>query len=87
MSNDFGRNNDFMRNETRDARQSAGLSAHVGGGAAQRATPAAGLDPQRFGADQFNELLTTNLLSARPPEDFSRLFPHLEPVSLAVLGA
>ena len=80
MSNDLGRNDDFMRNETRDARRSAGLSAD---GAAQRAASAAGLDSRRVGAEQFNELLTNKLLSALPPEDFSRLFPHLEPVSLA----
>src|SRR5215218_2020157 len=80
MNNDLGRNNDFTRNETRGVRQGAGPSAN---GAGQRTTLAAGLDPQRVEADALNELLTNKLLSALPAEDFSRLFPHLEPVSLA----
>jgi CRP-like cAMP-binding protein len=73
MDNNFGRNNDYTRKETRDARQ--GFPADG----------AAGLAPFRHDAraDQLNELLTNRLLSALPAEDFSRLFPHLEPVSLA----
>ncbi len=80
MSNDLGRTNDYTRKPTPDARQGAGLPTDAG----QRANGAAGLDPFRHkaGADSINELLTNRLLSALPPEDFSRLFPHLEPVSL-----
>jgi hypothetical protein len=80
MSNDLGRNNDFMRQETRGAHQGGAPSAD---GVGQRATLAAGFDPRRVEADPLNELLTNKLLSALPPEDFSRLFPHLEPVALA----
>ncbi len=87
MDNDLGRSSDYTRQTARDNRQGhqaddAGQRAH---GAGQRAHGAAGLDPVRreAGADPLNELLANRVLSALPPEDFSRLFPHLEPVSLA----
>ncbi|HEX6184971.1 MAG TPA: Crp/Fnr family transcriptional regulator [Pyrinomonadaceae bacterium] len=79
MTNDLGRNNDFTRQETRGTHRGVTPSAE---GAGRRATSAAGFDPQRVEADPFNELLTNRLLSALPPEDFSRLFSHLEPVAL-----
>lgn len=80
MDNHLGRTNDYTRQTTRDARQ--GLPAD---GANLRAVGAAGLGHarQEAGSDQLDELLTNLLLSALPSEDFSRLFPHLEPVSLA----
>jgi CRP-like cAMP-binding protein len=82
MNNDLGRTNDYARTETREARQAP--SPH-GNGAGQRTPSAAGfgLDPQRVEADSLNGLLTNKLLSALPADDFSRLFPHLEPVALA----
>jgi len=82
MNNDLGRINEFTRHETRGTQQSPASPAD---GAGQRAFLAAGvgLDPLRVEADSLNELLTNKLLSALPPEEFSRLFPHLEPVSLA----
>ncbi len=80
MNNDLGRNNDYTRKETRVARQGNGFAAD---GAAHRAPSAAGADAGRVGADPLNELLTNRLLSALPAEEFSRLLPHLEPVSLA----
>lgn len=73
MDNNLGGTNDYTRKPTRDARQ--GLSADGAG--------RLGLDHQEAGAGPLNELLTNRLLSALPAEDFSRLFPHLEPVSLA----
>ncbi|HEX8502513.1 MAG TPA: Crp/Fnr family transcriptional regulator [Pyrinomonadaceae bacterium] len=79
MSNDLGRANEYTRTEARAARQP---SAGRPDGAGQRA-PSAGLGPQRAEADPLNQLLTNRLLNALPAEDFSRLFPHLEPASLA----
>jgi CRP-like cAMP-binding protein len=53
----------------------------------RRLTPEAPQDflgeRQPAGGEALNELLTNKLLSALPGEDFSRLFPHLEPVSLS----
>lgn len=84
MSNDLGRIKDYTRSEARDARQGTG---HAAFGAAQQAHAAApqGLarDGGRVETDPLNELLANRLLSALPAEDFSRLFPHVEPVSLA----
>lgn len=80
MDNDLGGTNDYTRETTRDTRQ-----AFQADDAGRRAHGAASLDPVRreAGADPLNELLTNRILSALPSEDFSRLFPHLEPVSLA----
>jgi CRP-like cAMP-binding protein len=80
MDNNLGRNNDYTRKPAHDGRHGAGLAADAG----QRAGGAAGLDTLRreAGSDALNELLTNRLLSALPAEDFSRLFPHLEPVTL-----
>jgi CRP-like cAMP-binding protein len=82
MNNDLGGNNSFKRDETRGAHTPPG---HTANGAGRHTSLAAGFgyDPQRDEAGALNELLTNKLLSALPPEDFSRLFPHLEPVSLA----
>lgn len=41
------------------------------------------LEPRSAEDDSLNLLLANRLLSALPAEDFSRLFPYLEPVSLA----
>jgi CRP-like cAMP-binding protein len=43
-----------------------------------------GHDAAKVGKDSLNELLANKLLSRLPTEDFSRIFPHLEPVSLSV---
>ncbi|MCA1622141.1 MAG: Crp/Fnr family transcriptional regulator [Acidobacteria bacterium] len=82
MNNDLGRTNDYARMQTREARQAP---APNGNGAGQRAPSAVGFgfDPQWVRADSLNELRANRLLGALPAEDFSRLFPHLEPVSLA----
>ena len=72
MNNDFGRNNGFTFDETSGAGQRASASSSFG--------PEAGRD----GAGALSGLLANRILSALPPEDFSRLLPHLEPVSLAV---
>ncbi|HEX8285228.1 MAG TPA: Crp/Fnr family transcriptional regulator [Pyrinomonadaceae bacterium] len=82
MNNDLGRTNDYTQKTTRDVRREPAPSAD---GAGQRANAAGAflLDPQRAGADPLNKLLTNKLLSALPAEDFSRLFSHVEPASLA----
>lgn len=75
MNNDLGRNKSFIGEEARVARTS---HAQAADGAGQHSFATA-----RVGADSLNELLTNKLLSALPAEDFSRLLPHLEPVSLS----
>jgi CRP-like cAMP-binding protein len=81
MTNHLSRNNDFTRQEMHAARRGGAPSADDAG---RRATSAAGFDPQRAETNSLNEFMTNKLLSALPPEDFSRLFPNLEPVSLVV---
>ena len=77
MENDIGKMNDYTRNQSRDTR--AGFPTD------NRSAPSAptGLGSGRTEGDALNLLLTNRLLSALPAEDFARLFPHLEPVSLA----
>ena len=69
MENDLGKPNGYIRKQSRDARPAA--------------APGFGLEPRRAGGEALNLLLTNRLLSALPAEEFARLFPHLEPVSLA----
>ncbi len=82
MNNDLSRTNDYTRKETRDARQPQAPSAD---GAVERAFAAAGsgLNTARVEGDPLNRLLANRLLSALPADEFARLLPHLEPVSLA----
>lgn len=84
MSNEFGRLNDFAR---RDASAVRRASSGPGGGAGEQLPPSAtnGLfrEARRGASEGLNDLLTNKLLSALPAEEFSRIFPHLEPVSLS----
>jgi len=80
MSKDFGRQNDYARKDSRDARESAAPPSTQQ--PAWMKAPGAGTAGQHEG-DTLNRLLTNKLLSALPAEDFARLFPHLEPVSLS----
>jgi CRP-like cAMP-binding protein len=78
MNNDLRRASEYARGDARTAREAAAYTqqpafARTGGAAAAGQHEGAGL----------NGLLTNKLLSALPSEDFARLFPHLEPVSLA----
>src|SRR5687767_10811646 len=82
MNNDLGRTNDYTLNETRGARQGHGLPAD-GAAARPPAVGGPGAEAGRVGSDPLNVLLANRLLSALPAEEFSRLLPHLEPVSLA----
>ncbi|HEX7313803.1 MAG TPA: Crp/Fnr family transcriptional regulator [Pyrinomonadaceae bacterium] len=80
MENEFSKTTGYTRNQPRDARANLPAPAEDG----QRApSPPTGLDPRHAEGDSLNLLLTNRLLSALPAEDFARLFPHLEPVSLA----
>jgi CRP-like cAMP-binding protein len=79
MNNDFGRRNDYERKDSRPARESA---PPLSGQQAARPNGFGGEARQHEG-DTLNALLANKLLSALPAEDFSRLFPHLEPVTLA----
>jgi CRP-like cAMP-binding protein len=74
--NEFRRENDYTQRDSRVARESAPPYA------APHAAWPKGAAGQTEG-DSRNGLLTNKLLSALPSEDFSRLFSHLEPVSLA----
>jgi CRP-like cAMP-binding protein len=74
MANDFRRENNYVRNDSRVPQPAAPQAARPKGWA--------GASEQTEG-DTLNGLLTNKLLSALPAEDFARIFPHLEPVSLA----
>lgn len=73
MENEFGKPDAYVRTQSPDAGEPRTLTAVSG----------LGLDAQHMDGDALNLLLTNKLLSALPAEDFSHLFPHLEPVSLA----
>jgi len=66
MANDVGGTNEVTRNVGRTARQPSPF-AH---------------EARQVEGNELNALLTNSLLRALPAEDFSRLVPHLEPVSL-----
>src|SRR5688500_979783 len=80
MRNEFESKNDF-------ARRYAGVG-HRGAETASGSRPVAESVPGTNRAHNFikpvafNGLLTNNLLTALPGEDFARLLPYLEPVSL-----
>jgi CRP-like cAMP-binding protein len=80
MDNEFGKTIGHTRNAARDARPN--FSAPTDGNGGLRSAPTA-FDPRRTEGDSLNLLLTNRLLSALPAEEFARLFPSLEPVSLA----
>ena len=73
MNNDLRRASEYARAARED-------SAHTQQPAFARADGAAA---GRKEGEALNGLLTNKLLSALPAEDFARLFPQLEPVSLA----
>lgn len=77
MNNDLRRANETARDDSRTAREGAASPQR------HAWTRAAGAAPAQPDADTLNGLLTNKLLSALPAEDFARLLPHLEPVSLA----
>ncbi|MFL6255428.1 MAG: Crp/Fnr family transcriptional regulator [Pyrinomonadaceae bacterium] len=71
MENELGKPDAYTRSQSHTAGHPHTLTALP-----------VGLDAQRTDSDALNLLLTNRLLSALPAEDFSHLFPHLEPVSL-----
>ncbi|MDT7807569.1 MAG: hypothetical protein QOJ70_1382 [Acidobacteriota bacterium] len=76
----FESNSGFTKNENR-LRYGG---ANTDGGARPVAVAASGMSRANRPAKPvpFNGLLTNKLLTALPGEDFARLLPHLEPVSL-----
>jgi len=80
MNNDLGKFNSYLPKQTRDtlAIPADGASQHTLHGPSGK-----GPETRRADGDSLNLLLANRLLSALPAEDFARLFPHLEPVSLA----
>ncbi|HEX8335982.1 MAG TPA: Crp/Fnr family transcriptional regulator [Pyrinomonadaceae bacterium] len=80
MNNEIGNSDGYVRRQTRDAR--TGLPAEGAGWRAPSAGPGLNPEPRRAEGDALNLLLANRLLSALPAEEFARLFPHLEPVSL-----
>src|SRR5688572_13514461 len=83
MENEIGNTNSYIRQQPRDTHPTPGVAAE---GETQRPNPASpglGHDPRRADGEALNLLLANRLLSALPTEEFARLFPHLEPVSLA----
>ncbi|HEX8118611.1 MAG TPA: Crp/Fnr family transcriptional regulator [Pyrinomonadaceae bacterium] len=83
MEKQLGNTNVYTRNQTRDAQHVSTASAEEHGRRPRPSAPGRGEEPRVAGGDSLNLLLTNRLLSALPAEDFSRLFPHLEPVSLS----
>jgi CRP-like cAMP-binding protein len=77
MNNDLRRVSEYARGDARTARE----------GIAYTQQPAFvkpnGAAAGQHEGDVLNGLLTNKVLSALPAEDFARLFPQLEPVSLA----
>ncbi len=83
MANDLGKSEGYTRIQSRDGRH---FSAPAAGDYARRPLPPPrdfNAEPRRAEDVSLNLLLANSLLGALPEEDFSRLFPHLEPVSLA----
>ncbi len=82
MDNERGKIYDHTRKLSHDARPAPSVP---GDGAGRRAGSAAsGFGPETRPAqgESLNLLLTNRLLSALPADEFSHLFPHLEPVTL-----
>jgi CRP-like cAMP-binding protein len=83
MDNHFGKSNAYTRTQSRDARPVTVVTADASGQRVPFAPAAASHEPRRAEGEALNLLLTNRLLSALPAEEFSHLFPHLEPVSLS----
>ena len=83
MENEIGKTNNYTRNQPGGGRPGPAVQADGNGQHPISTVPGHGLDSRRTEADSLNLLLANSLLSALPAEEFSRLFPSLEPVSLA----
>lgn len=73
MEKEFGKTDAYIRKQSYAVRPVT---------AAPAVPEASGLELRSVEGDSLNLLLANRLLSALPPEDFARLFPYLEPVSL-----
>jgi CRP-like cAMP-binding protein len=83
MENELGKPNGYARKRSVDLRPTAAVAGDGAAARAQSSAPGLGPEPRPAEGDALNLLLTNRLLSALPSEEFARLFPHLEPVSLA----
>lgn len=81
MNNNLGRANEYTGRNARPVREGAGPAQTAA--RPHASANGAGREPGRSEGNTLNELLTNKLLSGLPAEDFSRLFQHLEPVSLS----
>ncbi|MDT5271070.1 MAG: hypothetical protein QOH49_3256 [Acidobacteriota bacterium] len=80
MENELGKSDGYIRKQSHDARPGLTGAANDASLRAHSKTP--GFEARHANGDGLNLLLTNRLLSALPAEEFARLFPHLEPVSL-----
>jgi CRP-like cAMP-binding protein len=83
MENEIGKTNGYTRKQSGSGRAASAVPADGAGRRVVPAAPGFGPEPRRAEGESLNLLLTNRLLSALPVEEFSRLFPSLEPVSLA----
>ncbi len=81
MTNRFEHNHDYMRQES--GLRYGGADMTVGARPATGDTSGMNRALKSIKRVPFNGLLTNKLLTALPGEDFARLLPYLEPVSLA----
>jgi CRP-like cAMP-binding protein len=82
MEKEFGKTDSYTRKHSYVVRPVTLSSANFVGRPDVPAAADPGPEPRRAEGDSLNLLLANWLLSALPAEEFSRLFPHLEPVSL-----
>ena len=78
--NELGKPDGYIRKQSHDVRPGLPGAADDVSSRAHSTTP--GFEARPADGDALNLLLTNKLLSALPAEEFARLFPHLEPVSL-----
>lgn len=83
MEKELGKVDGHTREQRRAASPVAAAPAEGAGWLAVTEASGPGFEPRRAEGNSPNLLLTNSLLSALPAEEFSRLFPHLEPISLA----
>jgi CRP-like cAMP-binding protein len=83
IEKEFGMVDGNTREKPHAARPAAAPPAFGAGRPAAPEAPGPGPESRKADGDSLNLLLANRLLSALPAEEFSRLFPHLEPVSLA----
>jgi CRP-like cAMP-binding protein len=79
MDNFTGRQDDARKG----VRNGGGVHAAHGARRAPESVPDGRLQPKSLSGLPLNGLLANNLLASLPAEDFARILPHLDPVTLA----